>query len=855
MRNVSLRIGLILWLCAYLAVSASATSYTVRTPHLTMHVGDIPPPCIIQVLNGSTQVGAGAAIFKEPPSCSMAVNSSSPAGKYPLSLKKGTLTKASDTQTLVDGTVEVIPVESPSLIGARLKNNISYPPEMGTAPAHPLIDMASNEIANLVGDCTTDNAAAILKLLAFGRGTYTDDIDVNGTSVTALKGVSFVGLTPGSVVEVDGIINHVASISDATHLTLKTPAGVRSRVQLAFPPIVVDTDGSTTVSAIRGATLMGLLPRTRILIGGNEYVVASVTDATHLQTTESVPSAHSVDLYTDQPDHGSFGYISQFFSIPPGCYATSQPIRLFGNYWSLYGSGPQTSIFYLLPNSALFNKGAPVEWFHPQSLHGNENFHEYVINLGFRIGVGNPQAVPITTEMNNMAAFRNVQVWADDSMCPYAFNLRRAYPGPGLLKDMAIYGCTNAMFSNQLQYNITAEGLTVEGQTDTVLEDGGIKLSLRHVLSDNPGLFARLHAHTDVVLLDSKLLNGAETQSAVAVETTASFYGKSVEVSGYASAVSDKNAGGTVDAKANIRQRWSGQAQSLFNSSDQPNSLNLPEAETPPDNDPEPAKWTKLTADTADWQKEIDATRSSTVYLPPGLYTFPQDFELKIPDTINHINFFGGGSRLHMMTLTIAGHSSNPLIIDAAPHNLTKIRQIGSRAIVMRDMDIASYTAQPGSGNVFIENVGWSSNPPVTFYASQSIWARQLNVEPPTGDKFSCIGAKMWVLGYKTEHNDASITESNGCEAEIYGAFFYQLTRQPDPGSAVIKLSDSSLFIAGLFDYVNKSGFGTPNWVNESQGRCTKSLQNHFVNQPGNNLSMFYSYGKSLTKKARQECE
>lgn len=855
MTGSSSRIAGCIMLMVFLVPGAAfATSYTVKTPHLTSHVGDPPPPCILQVLNGTNEVGAGISIFRTPPTCSSIVTVSTAAGKYPIKLKAGILADRSDSQTLVEGSIDVIPVETPSLIGAKLRNNIVFPSHIGDAPGHPMIDMTANGIANLVGDCSTDNAAALLELLAFGRGTYSDDVNVDGTSVTATKGVPFTGILAGSPVEVDGVINHVVSVLDATHLTLKMPAGSLRKVQLALPPIVVDTDGSTQVAAASGPTFVNLAAGARVLIAGEQYVVAAVTDATHLQTTVAAPILKHASLYTDQPGQGSFGYISQYFHLPAGCYATSQPIRLYGNYWSLYGSGPQTSFFYLLPNTPAFHKGMPVEWFHPQSLHGNENFHEYVANLGFRVGVGNPDAVPITTEMNNAAAFRNVQIWADDSMCPYAVNFRRAYPGPGLFKDVAIYGCTSAFFSNQMEYSMTLEGLTVEGQTGLVSDDRGIKLSFRHVLSDNLGGFTKLGSHTDVVMLDSKLLNGAGTETAVTVVPTSSFFAQNTQVTGYAGSIEDRNAEKPVSLKGNVLQNWSGSAQSVFNSSQKADALHLPVEETPPDNDPDPKTWTQLKADSSQWQAQLDSSTSPTVYLPPGLYSFPVDFQLVVPDKVHHLNFFGSLAGPRMMTIVINGSGSSPLIVDGAPHNATSIQHLGHRTLVIKDMDVHTYETHNGSGNLFVENAGWGNNPPATFYASQSIWARQLNLEPQASEKFSCVGAKLWVLGYKTEHNPASITESNGCKAEIFGAFFYQLRNVPDPGSAVIKLTDSSLFIAGLFDFVNKDGLGTPNWVNEVQGGCSQSLPNRNVNAPGNNLSMFYSFGATASNAKKAPC-
>jgi hypothetical protein len=161
--------------------------------------------------------------------------------------------------------------------------------------------------------------------------------------------------------------------------------------------------------------------------------------------------------------------------FPPGCYATSQPLIIYGNNWTLWGAGPQRSYIRLLPNSPAFNAGSVTQFFSPQSVMKNDNFQEYVYNLGFNIGLGNPDAIPFTTIQNNSGAVRNVQIWADDSNCPYAINFHPEYPGPMLFKNVAIYGCKMAYSSGQGEYSITFENFTTEAQTITVLDNRSSK--------------------------------------------------------------------------------------------------------------------------------------------------------------------------------------------------------------------------------------------------------------------------------------------------------------------------------------------------------------------------------------------
>ena len=129
------------------------------------------------------------------------------------------------------------------------------------------------------------------------------------------------------------------------------------------------------------------------------------------------------------------------------------------NLWQpshFVGTGPQQAYLRLLPNSPAFNTGTVTQFFRPQSVTKNDSFHEYIYNLGFKIGPGNPDAIPFTTIQNNSGAVRNVQIWADDSECPYAINFNREYPGPVLFKNVAVYGCKLAYSSGQGEYRVDA---------------------------------------------------------------------------------------------------------------------------------------------------------------------------------------------------------------------------------------------------------------------------------------------------------------------------------------------------------------------------------------------------------------
>ena len=693
-----------------------ATTYTITAPHLTMHVGDPIPPLIYRL---SPSSGKGASIFTGEPSRSTTATSASRVGDYPIHIIQGSLRLVSQQDHILfqDGTLSVISADG---IGAQLSNQIAYPPGFLRGPSgHAAIDVTNNTIANLIGDCLTDNAQAFERLLSQN--------------------------------------------------------GIRTRAT---------TNGGST----------------------------------------------PLYLY-----------------FPAGCYATSQPLTIYGNSWTVWGSGPQVSYIRLLPHSAAFNAGHVTQFFSPQSVTGNSNFREYIYNLGINIGVGNPDALPLTTIQNNSGAIRNVQIWADDSVCPYAINFNRAYPGPMLFKNVAIYGCAMAYSSGQGEYNITFEGLTTEGQTATVLDNHFIKASIRHWLSDNA--VVALHAYgsttSNVSVLDSELLDGSPQSAGILVDKGSSVYVANLKSSGYSPTEVDSGNGTTVTRAGNIQQAWTGLAQTTFNRPEDADSLHLSVTETPLPVDPPIQQWTQLSSVVSSWPREILQAKSSTVYAAAGIYQATGTTEIHVGDNINHLDFFQSKftSGAPQLILTVSGNSKVPLVIDGCIYESCQIRHLGKRGVVLRDTTLYSYTAQEGSGDLFIEdsvlNEGANGTLPLTLYSSQHIWARQLNLEQKASAKLVCSGCYLWILGYKTEQSSPSLVLTNGAAVEVFGFFFYQNAPPAGVGSASIYLTDSSLFATG-WTKVDVRGRGQPNWVIETRGGRSSAVATHDVDS-SQQLNAFFS--------------
>jgi hypothetical protein len=858
----------LLWLFVWAGVPTLAQNYIITAPHLTMHVGDPVPPCPILVIDQTSgqSVGEGNTVFAGSgyASCTIGATSSSPVGTYPITVSSGTITpKSGGTVTAQNSSINVIAADTD---GAKL-TSVTYPPGFTSAPAFPMLNVRSNPICNMVSDNgATDNTPCLQNLLAYGglRAKAGATVTTNGTAVTQVNiagdNMDFTTMPAGTSIKINGTAYTVASVTSSTALTLTTSAGTQTDV-LLIVPTTVNTSG-TTVTETNGVTFtgLGLKATSSILIHGVVYTVSSVTDATHLVTTTSLPTQTNVAFYDGTEGGTNFGRSPMYLYFPSGIYWISARVLVYGNYWTLIGDGPQKSTIKLAPNSPEFNTGSSaVSMITAVSINQNGNFSEVIQNMGFRIGQGNPLASAIQWTNNNMGTIRNVQIWSEDSNAKMGVFLGETFVGPTLLKDVAIYGTQTALYatSPNNEYNLTGDEITLEGQqTQAILAN--MATSFQHVLSDNAVPAFNSTTLGRSAMIDSELLGTNSSATAITIAHGNELYFKNVSCSGYGTCESDDGTGTVVTRATLPSEGWTGTAQTIFDSGSTAGSLPISNTETPIPVDPAASTWTMLGSDPTTWCASITGSISTTVYLPPGTYTSSANVSCTIPDTVNHILMYDSKNAVsssgRTYTFTVAGSSTTPLVIDGCMHQACSINHTGSRTVAIRDTN-GGYQAAPGAGNVYFEDAAiggympmTTNEPGPTFYSSQLATGRQLNIEvgsasdPTLYPKIQCQGANMWLLGYKTEHNSPSIIETAHCQADIYG-FYYYNTQAANTGSAPMVLTDSSLFATG-FNNWNVAGYGSTNWVNETRSGVAESLaMPGSGNSFGQALNMFYSYG------------
>ncbi len=145
-------------------------------------------------------------------------------------------------------------------------------------------------------------------------------------------------------------------------------------------------------------------------------------------------------------------------------------------------------------------------------------------------------------------------------------------------------------------------------------------------------------------------------------------------------------------------------------------------------------------------------------------------------------------------------------------------RSVADRTVVFRSIEGFDFEST-GSGDLFIDDVVTGK---VKFLnPDQSIWARQLNAEGARVTNVVNNGAKLWILGFKTELGKTKIETSNGGYTELLGALIFSNgIKKQEPIFRIINASSS-------FAGVGEAHFDGPSfqtWVEETRGGITRRL-------------------------------
>jgi hypothetical protein len=522
--------------------------------------------------------------------------------------------------------------------------------------------------------------------------------------------------------------------------------------------------------------------------------------------------------------------------FPDGTYLFSDRVSISGDepamphsptrFLHLQGQSEKGTILRLKDNAPGYDDPAKPKTF--ISLYEGKStgdmMHEYVRNMTFEIGAGNPGAAALRYLTNNSGAMYDVTIRSLDPERRGAIglDLRQSQQGPGLIKRVTIEGFDRGIEVGN-SFSMVFEHITLRNQRQAGWVNNNARTTIRNLVSENSVPAIDNGKHGQITLIEGTFSGGGSDQPAVLSESNYLFL-RDVKVDGYGSAVRFK------DGKAyeGALDEWhAGQAYGLFDN--QKKTLRLPIEETPEIPwETDLSKWVKVEPGEDTLQAAIDEAagqKKTTIYFPKlggknAEYVLTRP--VRVHGSVNRI--IGMESILRVdekippgQAVLILEDLDGPIVIERFFNILVRGGWKGMRdrylidyrtdhPIIIRNLAKGATTLKkPTPGKTwFIEDVPTIIN----VGKGEKVWARQLNPESPDAEMVTVEGGQVWILGLKTEGRATHIVAKDGAQVESLGGVSYQSWgKQPlDPPMFLIENSAVAVVI-GM--YADKLPFTT----------------------------------------------
>ena len=417
-------------------------------------------------------------------------------------------------------------------------------------------------------------------------------------------------------------------------------------------------------------------------------------------------------------------------------------------------------------------------------------FHNYVQDMTFDAGLGNPGAVGLQFYSNNTGAVRNVAIISQDGKGVCGLDLaHRDMNGPLLVQNVVVRGFGVGVQTGRAVNSQTFERLSLIGQSRFGFDNEGQAISIRQLKSENAVPALRSYGVLSIIEADLQGREGSKTVPAIINYNNGRIGLRDVTTTGYSRALGDVATPDYVAAfritgmdkpgseGPSIAEYFSHAATSPFGG--QTKSLRLPIRETPDVPWDDPKTWAVADAFGADptgkkdssaaIQKAIDSG-ATTVFLA-GFYSLEKTIVLrgKVRRLLGTGTWIDYNGKTKPDIIVADGEAKVVVIEHFAPIS-GGIEIKTDRTVVIRSVE--AHITHKGKGLLFLEDVATGD---LKLRPGQNVWARQLNVENE-GTHVANDGAELWVLGYKTERGGTLLHTLGGGRSEVFGTFSYTTT-------------------------------------------------------------------------------
>ena len=528
--------------------------------------------------------------------------------------------------------------------------------------------------------------------------------------------------------------------------------------------------------------------------------------------------------------------------LPNGRYLVSDTLKWPGSnptgrrdykYTALQGQSRGGTIIQLKDNAPGYDNprnAKPVIWTGPAPA---QRFANEVMNLTIDTGVGNLGASGLHFNSNNTGTVEDVAVVSGDGQGVAGIDFGFTDEiGPLLARNIKVVGFDvgiSAAFGVNSQ---TLENIEVENQNVAGLRDAGQVWSVRNLVSRNS--VPALQIVSGLVALDGATLTGTgEATNGAAINNGAALWARDVKASGYASAIRNNAGDKESPAGLSVAQFQTPAPKTLFAGGA---PLRLPVQETPEATWDDPKTWVSVKSymkpglsDSDAMQAAIDSG-ATTIYFPRGGYKFSKTVVIrgKVRRIIGAKAWLNNDPAFHNSNAPMfrLEDGEAPLVImerlntDFSDGNLRFLDHDSARGLALKQVAInlhagtTAYRASGKGGALWLEDVVG----PKFEFKNQNVWARQLNAEI-RGTHVVNDGAKVWILGLKTERRGVIVETVNGGQSEIFGGLVYNIGND---GSPMFTVSDGQLAATVAEAHFSDSSY--TKFVVETQGGQTKEL-------------------------------
>ena len=486
--------------------------------------------------------------------------------------------------------------------------------------------------------------------------------------------------------------------------------------------------------------------------------------------------------------------------LPNGHYLVSDTLKWPGSdptggrdwkYTALQGQSREGAIIMLKDRAPGFdNPGAakPVIW---TGVAPAQRFANEVFNLTVDTGVGNLGAAGLHFVANNTGSIKNVAVVSGDGQGVAGIDFGyTGENGPLLVRDVKIKGFDVGISTSGSVNSQTMENVVVEDQNVVGVRDGGQVLNIRNLVSRNEVMALEISSG-QVALDGANLIGSGDARKGAAISNAGALLATQVKTTGYARAIENRAGDKVSPDGANVAFFESPKETALFAGG---KMLQLPVQETPELPWDDAANWVSIrqfqkpgVADADALQSAIDAG-ATTIYLPGGSYKMGKTVVIrgKVRRIIGEKSWFDldGGFASSGQPLFRLEDGDAPVVTmerintDFSGGNHRFLDHNSKRTLVLRQVAInfhasktgVGYRAGENAGPLFLEDVVG----PTFEFKNQNVWARQLNSEV-NGTHIVNDGAKVWILGLKTERPGTIVETKNGGQTQLFGGLIYNI--------------------------------------------------------------------------------